>query len=214
MRETGRLLSPDRDAKPCRHEVTRLLRSWSQGDQGALERLMPLVYDSLRGVAGRFLGGERPDHTLQAAALVHETYLRLLVLDRIDWRDRAHFYSLCARFMRRILVDHARRTRADKRGGEIVRVTLDDADDVVDEVRPSDLLALEAALEALAELDAEAARIVELRFFGGLNRDEIAEVTASSSATVTRRWRMARAWLRAELAGGATDGSCEEPAVV
>lgn len=207
-------MSPDRDAKPCRHEVTRLLRSWSQGDQGALERLMPLVYDSLRGVAGRFLGGERPDHTLQAAALVHETYLRLLVLDRIDWRDRAHFYSLCARFMRRILVDHARRTRADKRGGEIVRVTLDDADDVVDEVRPSDLLALEAALEALAELDAEAARIVELRFFGGLNRDEIAEVTASSSATVTRRWRMARAWLRAELAGGATDGSCEEPAVV
>ena len=185
---------------PERHQVTALLRAWSRGDEAALERLIPLVYDCLRNVAHRFLARERRDHTLHSAALVHETYLRLLVLERIDWTDRAHFFALCARFMRRILVDHARHVGSEKRGAGIPRLPLEEAWDVPANLRSNDLLALESALEALAEKDPESARIVEMRFFGGLDREDIAEVLGTSSATVNRRWRMARAWLRQELA--------------
>lgn len=189
--------------EPARREITDLLQAWGRGESRALEQMMPLVYDRLHRLASGFLGVERKDHTLQSAALVNEVYLRLVDLDRISWNDRAHFFALCARFMRRILVDHARRSSSAKRGRSAIQLSLDDLHHVPEAGRRSDLIQLDEALIALAENDAEAARIVELRYFGGLNRDEIAEVTGLSSATVTRRWRMARAWLFQRLSHGA-----------
>ncbi|MEO1087885.1 MAG: sigma-70 family RNA polymerase sigma factor [Acidobacteriota bacterium] len=198
--------------EPSRREITDLLRAWGRGEGQALEQMMPLVYDRLHQLASGFLGVERRDHTLQSAALVNEVYLRLVDLDGISWNDRAHFFALCARFMRRILVDHARRSGSAKRGQAVIQLSLDDLHAVPESRRSSDLVDLDGALNELAEKDPEAARIVELRYFGGLNRDEIAEVTRLSSATVTRRWRMARAWLfqRLKVDGHRAPGPEEE----
>jgi RNA polymerase sigma factor (TIGR02999 family) len=193
--------------EPTAHEVTNLLLAWSGGDKDAFQRLVPRVYDHLRKLASGFLFGERSHHELHSAALVNETYLRLVELDRIRWQDRAHFFALCARFMRRILIDHARTTTALKRGAAQARIAIGDLQTIPGSSRPTDLIALEDALTDLADRDPEAARVVELRFFGGMNRDEIAEALGLSSATVTRRWRMARAWLFEALRPQADEAS-------
>lgn len=179
-------------------DVTQLLRDWSRGEQTALDRLTPLVYDDLRRVAGRCLRDERRDHTLQATALVNETYLRLVDQRRVRWEDRAHFFAVAAQVMRRILVDYARRHVAAKRGGGAVKLTLDG----VAAITPDpgiDVVALHEALERLAAMDPRQGRIVELRFFGGLTIEETAEVLTVSPATVKNDWSFARAWLYREL---------------
>ena len=186
-------------------DVTRLLIDWSNGREAAREELMPLVYGELKRLAGSRLRGERADHTLQPTALVNEVYLRLVDQDRVRWRNRAHFFAIAARLMRRVLVDHARRQRAAKRGGVRHQVTLDEAVSPVAELT-LDLVALDDALLALAELDSALARLVEVRFFGGLTIEETAEALSVSPATVKREWATARAWLHNRL-----EGSAEEP---
>lgn len=190
-------------------EVTALLQDWSGGDRQALERLMPLVYGELRRLAGSYLRSERPDHTLQPTALVHEAYLRLIDQRKVVWKNRAHFFGIAAQMMRRILVDHARRRQAAKRDAERFRVVSGTTGGAAAEDDAPDLLALDSALDALERLDPRQARIVELRFFAGLTVDETAEVANVSSATVKREWRPARAWLRREIGGrpGGTEGS-------
>jgi RNA polymerase sigma factor (TIGR02999 family) len=177
-------------------EVTALLRDWSGGDRAALERLMPLVYAELRKVAAGYLKSERPDHTLQPTALVHEAYLRLVDQRGVNWQNRAHFFGIAAQMMRRILVDHARRRQAAKRDAPVFR--LETAGGAGAEKDP-ELLALDVALEGLEALDPRQARIVELRFFGGLTVEETAEVAGISPATVKREWQTARAWLAREI---------------
>ena len=177
--------------------VTTLLRAWRRGDQAAFERLTPLVYDQLRRRARHYLRGERPNHTLRPTALVHEAYLRLVHLDQVDWQDRSHFFALAARQMRRILVDSARARRYQKRGGGAVSITFDEA--LAVSRRDPDLVALDDALELLAQQDERKVRVVELRFFGGLTNDEIAAALGISSDTVTRDWQMAKLWLRRAL---------------
>ena len=177
--------------------VTTLLRAWRRGDQAAFERLTPLVYDQLRRRARHYLRGERPNHTLRPTALVHEAYLRLVNLDQVDWQDRSHFFALAARQMRRILVDSARARRYQKRGGGAVSVTFDEA--LAVSRRDPDLVALDDALELLAQQDERKVRVVELRFFGGLTNDESAAALGISSDTVTRDWQMAKLWLRRAL---------------
>ncbi|HEY1253043.1 MAG TPA: sigma-70 family RNA polymerase sigma factor [Thermoanaerobaculia bacterium] len=176
-------------------EVTALLRDWSGGDRAALERLMPLVYAELRKLAASYLRNERPDHTLQPTALVHEAYLRLVDQRGVNWQNRAHFFGIAAQMMRRILVDHARRRQAAKRDAAALRLQVTDGDGA----RDPELLALDEALSGLESLDARQARIVELRFFGGLTVEETAEVAGLSPATVKREWRTARAWLAREI---------------
>ena len=180
-------------------ETTRLLRAWADGDQSALERLTPHVYRSLRRIAGHHLRNERPGQTLQATALVHEAYLELIDVKNVDWNHRAHFFAVSAQIMRRILLDRARRRLAAKRGGNAERVDLDDLPDLSGD-RARELIALEDALNALAAIDQRKARVVELRFFGGLSVEEIAAVMAVSPETVMRDWKFARSWLHAELA--------------
>jgi RNA polymerase sigma factor (TIGR02999 family) len=180
-------------------EVTALLRDWSGGDRDALERLMPLVYQELRRLAASYLRVERPDHTLQPTALVHEAYLRLVDQRGVSWQNRAHFFGIAAQMMRRILVDHARRRQAAKRDATALRVQAMSAEGEEASVRDPELLALDQALCGLESLDARQARIVELRFFGGLTVEETAEVAGVSSATVKREWRTARAWLAREI---------------
>jgi RNA polymerase sigma factor (TIGR02999 family) len=175
-------------------EVTGLLLAWREGDGDALVALMPLVYQHLKGIAEHLMRAERPGHSLNTTGLVHEAYFRLAALDRIRWQDRAHFYAMSARVMRRVLVDHARHLSREKRGGDAVTISLDDLNDSTSPIAP-ELLALEEALGQLRREDPQRAEIVELRFFGGLERKEIAEVMGLSPATVTRRWRSARAWL-------------------
>ena len=175
-------------------EVTALLQDWNRGNEAALEQMMPLVYGRLKEIASGMLSFERQQHTLQSAALVNEAYMRLIHLENVSWSDRAHFFALSARLMRRILVDHARRVGSIKRGDGVERVPLEVVDDIAGGA-PVDLLALDQALRDLGDHDSELAQIVEMRYFGGLDRDEIAEVLGIGSATVTRRWRMARAWL-------------------
>jgi RNA polymerase sigma factor (TIGR02999 family) len=182
-------------------DVTGLLQAWSQGDPEAAEKLVPLVYDELRRQAARRLRNERRDHTLRPTALVHEAYLRLVGQREVVWKSRTQFYAVAARMMRRVLVDHARQHRAAKRAGSWCRVTLDEGV-VAAEPRDLDLVALEEALTGLAALDPEKARMVELRFFGGLSLEDTAEVLGVSSATVTREWRMVRAWLYRRMHGG------------
>jgi RNA polymerase sigma factor (TIGR02999 family) len=177
--------------------VTQLLLNWNQGDQAALDKLMPIVYDELRRLARHYLGRERGDHTLQASALVHEAYLRL-VDQSVSWQNRAHFFGIAARLMRQILVDHARRRQFAKRGGGQLRVSLTKAGNVSYEQSP-DFVALDEALTELAGLDAQQSQIVELRYFGGLTIEETAEVLGVSTDTVKRKWNVARAWLRQEL---------------
>jgi RNA polymerase sigma factor (TIGR02999 family) len=176
------------------HDVTDLLLSWRQGDAAALDRLVPLVYDELRRVARRHLRGESPGHALQATALVHEVYLRLVDVDRMTLTNRAHFFGVAATLMRQILVDHARRQRADKRGGDVTVLSLDEA--LPAAWTPSvDVLALDQALDALSAIDFRQCRVVELRFFAGLTIDEAAAALGISPATVEREWALARAWL-------------------
>jgi RNA polymerase sigma factor (TIGR02999 family) len=162
---------------------------------------MPLVYNELRRIARHYLSRERPDHTLQPTALVHEAYLRLADQTDLSWQSRAHFFSIAAAAMRRILVEHSRRRNAVKRGGSVHRITLDDAVDLAGE-RTLDIVALDAALSALSRIDPQKGRMVELRFFGGLTIDEIAEVLSLSAATVERGWHIARLWLQRELQNG------------
>jgi RNA polymerase sigma factor (TIGR02999 family) len=180
-------------------DVTRLLAEWAGGDEGALERLMPLVYQELRRIADRALGRERQGHTLQATALVHEAYLRLVQQHSAQFQNRAHFFAIASQVVRRILVDHARRRASIKRGAGEAPVILDM--DVADDAPSVDALVLDEALEHLASLDPQQARIVEMRFFGGLTVEETAEVLKISPRTVKRDWSMARAWLRRELSG-------------
>jgi RNA polymerase sigma factor (TIGR02999 family) len=178
--------------------VTELLREWNAGRPEARDRLMQLVYDPLRLIAERHLDREREGHTLQPTALVNELYLRFADQRHVDWRDRVHFFAVAAQVMRRILVDHARRKKSDKRGGAAVPLTIEAAIEVCAE-RDFDLVALDLALEQLAAMDPQQARIVELRFYGGLTIDETAEALGNSAATVSREWTMARAWLRRAL---------------
>lgn len=178
-------------------DVTHLLIAWSDGDSDALERLMPLVYRELKRQAERRLRRERPDHTLEPTALVHEAYLKLIDQKQARWRNRAHFFAIAAQAMRRILVDHARARQAEKRGGDW-KLSFDEAIDVSDD-RADRMVALDDALKALAELDPQKSRLVELKYFGGLSLEEIAEALEVSRATVIREWRMAKAWLYGEL---------------
>jgi RNA polymerase sigma factor (TIGR02999 family) len=180
------------------HDVTRLLIEWSRGNRGSLDRLMPLVYDELRRLAERNIRRERTDHTLQPTALVHEAYLKLVDQRQVHWHDRAHFFAVAAQVMRRILVDHARRHGAAKRGRGVAKVSVDE---IVLAAPQSDVdvVALDESLERLATLDERQSRVVELRFFGGLTVEETAEVLNVSPATVKNDWRLARAWLYSEL---------------
>jgi RNA polymerase sigma factor (TIGR02999 family) len=176
------------------HDVTDLLLSWRQGDAAALDRLVPLVYDELRRVARRRLRGETPGHALQSTALVHEVYLRLVDVDRMTLTSRAHFFGVAATLMRQILVDHARRQRADKRGGGVTILSLHEALPAAS-TSSVDVLALDQALDALSAIDSRQCRVVELRFFAGLTIDETATALGISPATVEREWALAKAWL-------------------
>lgn len=179
--------------------ITQLLIDWGKGDQAALEKLMPLVYSELRRLASNYLRRERAEHTLQPTALVNEAYLKLVDQRNARWQSRAHFFGIAAQLMRRILVDHARQRQAVKRGGvEQHRLSITSAEAVVKQPE-IDLLALNEALDELAQMDPQQSRIVELKFFGGLSIEETAEVLAISHATVERDWKLARAWLRRQL---------------
>jgi len=179
-------------------DVTRLLVNWSNGDQAALDKLLPLVNDELRRLARRYMRRESPGHTLQTSALVNEAYLRLIDQKHVQWQNRAHFFGIAAQLMRRILIDHARSHHYAKRGGGALKVSLDEAA-AVTEARAAELLAVDEALEKLTAMDERKGRIVELRFFGGLTEEETAEVMGVSSPTVQREWRAAKAWLRRML---------------
>ena len=184
--------------EPHTSEVTQLLLAANRGEHDAVDRLLPLVYDEMRALAGSYLGGERPDHTLQPTALVHEVYLKLVDQDRVQWKNRGHFFAVAATAMRRILVNHARDRSRIKRGGDRTRV--DDADPVA--VEPGDridLIALDEAMNLLAEMDARKVRVVELRFFVGLTLAEVAEVLDVAPATVKRDWEFARTWLMRKI---------------
>ncbi len=179
-------------------ETTQLLRAWADGDRAALDRLTPRVYRTLRRIAAYQLQNDVPGQTLQATALVHEAYLELIDVKNVDWQHRAHFFAVSAQIMRHILLDRARRRMTEKRGGKAERVNLDELPDL-GESRARELIALEDALNALAEIDARKARVVELRFFGGLSVEETAAVLAISPETVMRDWKFSRSWLQAEL---------------
>jgi RNA polymerase sigma factor (TIGR02999 family) len=180
-------------------EITRLLQAWGGGDPAALENLTPLVYTEMRRMAARYMRRENPGNTLQATALVHEAYLRLVDIAEVRWQDRAHFFAVAAQTMRRILVDSARARGSGKRGGGALHVNLNESIDAMPD-RPSELVALDEALDALAKLDPRKAKVIEMRFFGGLTVQETAEVLKVSPETVMRDWKMARAWLMRELA--------------
>jgi RNA polymerase sigma factor (TIGR02999 family) len=182
-------------------DVTSLLKEWTRGDKGALEQLMPLVYEELRRLARHYLRGERQSHTLESAALVNEAFLRLIDQRGVRWQNRAHFFGIASQMMRRILVDHARKRLAAKRKAALYRLSTAVGLMPAREREP-ELLALDAAITALAALDPEQSRIVELRFFGGLTVEETAEVTGVSPATVKREWATAKLWLRHEIAKG------------
>jgi len=190
--------------EPAEGEISTLLRAWSDGDQSALKKLTPIVYDELRRLARRYMRGERPGHSLQTTALVNEAYTRLVDYKRMQWQDRAHFFAVSAQLMRRILVEHARRHNL-KRGGGVQHVSLDEAG-VVGGDKDTDLVALDNAMNALARIDPRKVQVVEMRFFGGLSVEETAQVLKVSTITVKRDWRSARAWLYQELTGGIADG--------
>jgi RNA polymerase sigma-70 factor, ECF subfamily len=190
---------------PESHQVTMLLLAWGEGDQAALEQLMPLVYGELRRLAQGYMRREHAGHTLQTTALIHEAYLRLIDARQVRLENRTHFFAVAARLMRQILVDFARARGYQKRGGGAQRVSLDDAM-VIGRPHDEDLVALDEALAALAEADERKARVVELRFFGGLTEAETAEALKVSPETVRRDWRLAKSWLRHRLSGGDLDG--------
>lgn len=180
------------------HLVTKLLQEWSDGDETALEQLMPLVYDELHRLAHQHLRRERPGHILQTSALINEAYLRLVDHPELRWESRNHFFGIAARLMRRILVDDARKRNADKRGGSLIQVPLDEATGLVHE-QAANVAALDDALNMLETIDTRQSKIVELRFFGGLSIEETANVLQVSPGTVMRDWTFARAWLRNEM---------------
>jgi RNA polymerase sigma factor (TIGR02999 family) len=183
-------------------DVTGLLLKWRRGDRVALEQLIPLVYQELRRIAGAQLRGERANHSLQPTALVHEAYLRLVRVDRMSVNDRAHFLALAAQLMRQVLVDHARRKKAGKRGGDVTMVGIDDLP-IVTEPAGVDILALDEALTEMATFDARQHDIVELKFFAGLSNEEVAQAVSISRATVDREWALAKAWLFQRLSARA-----------
>lgn len=190
-------------AEISRDDVTELLQAWSEGDERALERLTPFVYRELYRLAGKYMGRERPGHTLQATALVNEAYLRLIDWKNVKWQNRSHFFGVSAQLMRRILVDYARSHRYAKRGGGARQVDLDE----VEIAQPADdrlmlMLEIDLALERLAIMDAQLARVVELRYFGGLTVEEAAEILKVAPITVIRHWNFAKAWLVRELEHG------------
>jgi RNA polymerase sigma factor (TIGR02999 family) len=186
--------------EPASAEITGLLQAWAGGDQAALERLTPLVYNELRRRAARYMADQPAGHTLQATALVNEAFLHLVAADQPAWHDRAHFFAVSAKVMRRILVDAARARGSEKRGGGIVRVDLNESIDGM--VNPGrELVALDDALDALAKFDARKAQVVEMRFFGGLSVEETAEVLKISEQSVLRDWKLAKAWLTGQMSG-------------
>ena len=188
-------------------EITKMLRAWSEGDRAAADQFMPVIYDELRRQAHRFLNRERANHTLQTTALVHEAYLRLTEQRDVSWQNRAQFFGLAAQMMRRILVNYAVNRKRDKRGGSAERLQLDETIQIQAADKSIDLIELDEALNRLAKLDERQARVIELRYFGGLSIEETAEVMAISPATVKREWNMAKTWLRSELIGTSLDGS-------
>jgi len=185
-------------SKSSSQELTHLLLAWRQGENEALNRLIPVIYEELRRIAHSYIRGERKDHTLQTTALVNEAYLRLLDCSRVNWQNRAHFLAVSAQLMRRILIDYARSRGYQKRVGAMERITLQESQ-IVSEGRDPDLLELDDALRALAAVDARKCQVVELRFFGGLTAEETAEVLGVSPDTVQRDWRLARPWLAREM---------------
>ena len=191
---------------PPSNEVTQLLKAWTGGDDGALEKLTPFVYEELHRVARRCMAGERSGHILQTTALVHEVYVRLVDCDRMNWQDRAHFLAVSAQLMRRILIDFARSRGFQKRGANALHMSLDEAPSVCEEP-DANLVALDDALKALALVDERKSRVVELKFFGGLSAEETAEVLKVSPETVLRDWRLAKAWLHRELSAGESGGA-------
>src|SRR5271169_2092186 len=193
-------------ALPPTHEVTQLLKAWTAGDEQALARLTPLVYDELHRVARHYMAGQRSRHILQTTALVNEVYLRLVDCGQMDWQNRAHFIAMSAHLMRRILIDFARSRGYQKRGGGALHISLDEAPSVCNEPDPN-LLALDDALKALATLDERGSKVVELRFFGGLSIKETAEVLKVSAETVERDWRLTKMWLLRELSEENQDGA-------
>ena len=186
---------------PSPKEVTRLLVDWGKGDQAALDELIPLVYDELRRVARRYMRRESQGHTLQTSALVNEAYLRLIDQNSVQWQNRAHFFGVAAQLMRRILVDHARSRLRTKRGGGVQMVSL--AEQAVISKEVAEVIALDDALKDLAEMDPRKSQIVEMKFFGGLTTEEVAEVLKVTSRTVEREWRKAKAWLNRAISKGA-----------
>jgi RNA polymerase sigma factor (TIGR02999 family) len=193
--------------------VTRLLLDWSDGNQQALEELLPLIYDELRRLAHNFLYRERPGHTLQTTALVHEAYLKLIDQRDARWQNRAHFFAIAAQAMRRILIDSARKHVAVKRGRGGEKLSLDEA--AIISLEPDvNLLALDEALKGLAQIDPQQSRIIELRYFGGLTIEETAEVVNLSPATIKREWTMARAWLHQALRGGGLEQAQQEDELI
>jgi RNA polymerase sigma factor (TIGR02999 family) len=184
--------------KPLPQDVTQLLVAWRNGDEGARDELLPLVYQELHRLAHQYMSRERPGHVLQTSALVNEAFLRLIDQRDVQWQNRAHFVGLAGQMMRRILVDYARNRAYLKRGGSAIQVSLDE-ELIVSEERSADVVALDDALESLARLDERKSRLVELRFFGGLSIEETAEVLGVSPGTVMRDWTLAKAWLRREM---------------
>jgi RNA polymerase sigma factor (TIGR02999 family) len=180
------------------NEITERLIAWGAGDRAALDQLLPVVYQELRRMAGNYLRQENPGHTLQPTALVHEAWLRLIDQARVDWRNRAQFFGVAAQMMRRILVDHAKAKHREKRGGDAVKLSLDDAINLSRE-RAADLLALDDALDELTRVDERKSRVVELRYFGGFTVEEIAQILEVSPETVMRDWKLAKAWLYQQI---------------
>jgi RNA polymerase sigma factor (TIGR02999 family) len=181
-------------------EITQMLIELTDGNRDVVDQILPHIYDELRRLAGSYLRRERSDHTLQPTALVHEAYMKLIDQNRVKWQNRAHFFGIAAQVMRRILMDHARKHTAEKRGGDADLIPLEEEILIVSQDKSSELLALNDALDELAKIDPEKARIVELRYFGGLSIEETAEVIGVSVPTVNRHWKMAKAWLYSELA--------------
>ena len=186
--------------KSPQHEITELLAEWREGNQSALDNLYPLVYDELHRLARRYMSRERKGHTLQTTALINEAYVRLVDQKNVQWANRSHFFAISAQIMRRILIDHARRHAYAKRGGGAQQVSLEEAATVTPE-QGLELIRLDEALKSLAEMDPRRSQVVEMRYFGGLNNEEIAGVLHISENTVTRDWNMARAWLYQQLTG-------------
>ena len=189
---------------PARHQITELLAEWREGNQSALDELYPLVYDELHRLARRYMSRERKDHTLQTTALINEAYVRMVDQKNVNWANRSHFFAISAQIMRRILIDHARRHAYAKRGGGAQQVSLEEVAAIAPE-QGRELVRLDEALKTLAEHDPRRSQVVELRYFGGLNNEEIAGVLHVSENTVTRDWNMARAWLYQQLTENAAN---------